>query len=91
MLYAQSDLPDDQLLTIARDLSVEQRAAVLAASAGDRANRRHKPGRAWERTQYRFDIACDKLGLNKKRVKLTTDHFARPSRDGERARAARPS
>jgi DNA repair photolyase len=31
----------------------------------------------------RFDIACDKLGLNKKRVKLTTDHFARPSRDGD--------
>ena len=30
----------------------------------------------------RFDIACDKLGLNKKRVKLTTDHFVRPNRDG---------
>jgi DNA repair photolyase len=31
----------------------------------------------------RFDIACDKLGLNKKRVKLTTDHFVRPGRDGD--------
>jgi DNA repair photolyase len=30
----------------------------------------------------RFDIACDKLGLNKKRAKLTTDHFVRPNRDG---------
>ena len=30
----------------------------------------------------RFDIACDRLGLNKKRVRLTTDHFVRPSRDG---------
>jgi DNA repair photolyase len=30
----------------------------------------------------RFDIACDKLGLNKKRVKLSTDHFVRPNRDG---------
>jgi DNA repair photolyase len=29
----------------------------------------------------RFDIACDKLGLNKKRVKLSTEHFARPNRD----------
>lgn len=26
----------------------------------------------------RFEIACEKLGLNKKRSKLTTDHFARP-------------
>ncbi len=59
VLYAQSDLADDQLLQIARDLTLEQRAEILAASVGDRANRRHKPGRAWERTQYRFDIACD--------------------------------
>ncbi|MGZ4133412.1 MAG: FAD-dependent thymidylate synthase, partial [Actinomycetota bacterium] len=22
-------------------------------------NRRHKPGRAWERTDYRFDVVCD--------------------------------
>lgn len=26
----------------------------------------------------RFEIACEKLGLNKKRSKLTTDHFAKP-------------
>ena len=30
----------------------------------------------------RFDIACDRLGLNKKRARLTTDHFVRPNRDG---------
>jgi DNA repair photolyase len=30
----------------------------------------------------RFEIACTKLGLNKKRVKLTTDHFARPKDTG---------
>jgi thymidylate synthase ThyX len=58
-LYAESDLPDDQLLSIARDLTPEQRADVLAATLGDRANRRHKPGRAWERTDYRFDVCCD--------------------------------
>src|SRR4029077_3395941 len=28
----------------------------------------------------RFEIACEKLGLNKRRSKLTTDHFARPKR-----------
>src|ERR1700728_3390249 len=31
----------------------------------------------------RFEIACEKLGLNKRRSKLTTDHFARPKRSGE--------
>ncbi len=30
----------------------------------------------------RFDIACDRLGLNKRRAKLTTEHFVRPNRDG---------
>jgi thymidylate synthase ThyX len=58
-LYAESDLPDDQLLTIARELTPEQRAEILAATVGNRANRRHKPGRAWERTDYRFDVCCD--------------------------------
>ena len=31
----------------------------------------------------RFEIACEKLGLNKRRSKLTTDHFARPKGRGE--------
>ena len=31
----------------------------------------------------RFEIASDRLGLNKRRSKLTTDHFARPKQNGE--------
>jgi len=31
----------------------------------------------------RFEIACEKLGLNKRRSKLTTDHFSRPKRSGQ--------
>jgi DNA repair photolyase len=31
----------------------------------------------------RFEIACEKLGLNKRRSKLTTDHFAKPARSGQ--------
>jgi thymidylate synthase ThyX len=58
-LYAVSDLPDDQLLSVARALSDEQRAAVLRAYVGERENRRHKPGRAFERTTYRFDVLTD--------------------------------
>jgi len=58
-LYAVSDLPDDQLLEVARGMSEAERAEVLRAYVGDRGNRRHKPGRAFERTGYRFDVLCD--------------------------------
>src|SRR2546428_5330930 len=58
-LYSATDLPDDQLTTIARRLSVDDRAALLRAYVGARVNRRHKPGRAFERTGYRFDVLAD--------------------------------
>src|SRR3989441_1510757 len=58
-LYAASDLPDDQLLAPARRLGPDERAAVLRAYVGERRNRRHKPGRAFERTAYRFDVLTD--------------------------------
>ncbi|HZS34107.1 MAG TPA: FAD-dependent thymidylate synthase [Methylomirabilota bacterium] len=58
-LYAVSDLPDDQLLARVRRMSADERAAVLRAYVGDRTNRRHKPGRALERTSYRFDVLTD--------------------------------
>jgi thymidylate synthase ThyX len=58
-LYAVSDLPDDQLLSIARRMSGDERARVLRAYAGSRENRRHKPGRAFERSAYRFDVLTD--------------------------------
>jgi hypothetical protein len=58
-LYASSDLADDQLLALARRMSPAEREAVLMSYAGSRTNRRHKPGRAFERTHYRFDVLAD--------------------------------
>ena len=58
-LYSVSELPDDQLLHLARQLSPDDRAAVLGAYVGNRSNRRHRPGRAFERTTYRFDVLTD--------------------------------
>jgi hypothetical protein len=58
-LYSVSDLPDDQLLAAARRMTDEQRRELLGAYTGDRRNRRHKPGRAFERTSYRFDVLTD--------------------------------
>jgi thymidylate synthase ThyX len=58
-LYTSTELPDDQLLAMAREMSAADRADVLRAYVGERANRRHKPGRAFERTSYRFDVLTD--------------------------------
>jgi thymidylate synthase ThyX len=58
-LYAVSDLPDDQLIELARRMSSDERLALLRAYVGNRTNRRHRPGRAFERTAYRFDILSD--------------------------------
>jgi thymidylate synthase ThyX len=58
-LYAASDQPDDALLVAARRLSEADRVAVLEAYVGKRRNRRHRPGRALERTSYRFDVLTD--------------------------------
>ena len=58
-LYAVTDLPDDQLLAAARAMTAGQRAEVLRAYIGERGNRRHRPGRAFERTSYRFDVLTD--------------------------------
>jgi len=59
VLYSRSDLPDQQLLALTRRLSPDERAALLRIYVGKRANRRHKPGRAFERTSYRFDVLTD--------------------------------
>jgi thymidylate synthase ThyX len=40
-------------------LGAEDRARLLAAYVGDRRNRRHRPGRAFERAVYTFDVVCD--------------------------------
>jgi hypothetical protein len=58
-LYAVSTLPDADLLQLARRMSPSGREEVLRAYLGQRTNRRHKPGRAFERTSYRFDILTD--------------------------------
>ena len=58
-LYPYTDLPDDQLLDHVRRLPAAEVARLIAAYAGERGNRRHKPGRGMERTDYRFDVLCD--------------------------------
>jgi thymidylate synthase ThyX len=40
-------------------LGAEERERLLAAYVGERRNRRHRPGRAFERAVYTFDVVAD--------------------------------
>jgi thymidylate synthase ThyX len=57
--YSHTRLPEAQLLERVRLLPADDRVALMRAYVGERANRRHKPGRAFERTGYRFDVLGD--------------------------------
>jgi thymidylate synthase ThyX len=59
VLYAATSLPEAQIERRVRAMTTAERVEVLRAYVGDRANRRHKPGRAFERTDYRFDVLAD--------------------------------
>lgn len=58
-LYAYTDLADDQLSRLVAEMPEQDRVELIRSYIGERSNRRHKPGRAMERTDYRFDILCD--------------------------------
>ncbi len=51
--------PESEVLERVRLLGAEEKRSILAAYVGDRSNRRHRPGRAFERTDYRFDVVTD--------------------------------
>jgi thymidylate synthase ThyX len=57
--YPHTHLPEDQLLAKVRTLGHDDKVALLRAYVGERGNRRHKPGRAFERVDYRFDVLTD--------------------------------
>lgn len=59
MLYPYTGLPETQVIERVRAMGMEERMAVVRSYVGERANRRHKPGRALERTDYRFDVVSD--------------------------------
>lgn len=59
MLYPYTGLPETQVLDRVRAMSFEDRMSVIRSYVGERENRRHKPGRALERTDYRFDVVSD--------------------------------
>jgi thymidylate synthase ThyX len=57
--YPHSHLSEQQLLDRVARLGAAERLALVRAYVGERENRRHKPGRAFERIDYRFDVLAD--------------------------------
>jgi thymidylate synthase ThyX len=58
-LFEASSTPETEILARIDVLDRSERAALLAALVGERANRRHRPGRGFEALRYRFEIVSD--------------------------------
>jgi len=57
--FSQGSGSEVEALRRVRLLNGEERVALLSAYVGERTNRRHRPGRAFERTDYRFELVTD--------------------------------
>lgn len=57
--YAYSHLPESQIIAKIAKMNTDDKLKILEQYIGDRKNRRHRPGRAFERTDYRFDVLSD--------------------------------
>ncbi len=59
MLVPYSHLSESAVAERVAAMTTEERLGVVRAYAGDRTNRRQRPGRALERVGYRFEILSD--------------------------------
>ena len=57
--YSHTSLPETQIMQRVQRLGHDEKVSILKAYIGDRENRRHRPGRAFERIDYRFDVLSD--------------------------------
>jgi thymidylate synthase ThyX len=58
-LFESASAPETEILARIDVLDRTERADLLAALVGERANRRHRPGRGFEALRYRFEIVSD--------------------------------
>jgi thymidylate synthase ThyX len=59
IVLAHSTVSDRSAAASVRAMSAEDRKRLFNTYVGARSNRRHKPGRAFERTDYRFELVTD--------------------------------
>jgi thymidylate synthase ThyX len=58
-LFESARTPETEIAARLDVLDRSERAELLAALVGERANRRHRPGRGFEALRYRFEIVSD--------------------------------
>jgi thymidylate synthase ThyX len=59
LLFESTASAESETRQAVRSLDAGERAAMLADLVGERANRRHRPGRGFEAVRYRFEIVAD--------------------------------
>ncbi|NCG25315.1 MAG: thymidylate synthase [Actinobacteria bacterium] len=59
ILYPHTSLSERTVEARVHQMTVEERLDIIKGYVGNRSNRRHRPGRAFERTDYRFDVLSD--------------------------------
>jgi thymidylate synthase ThyX len=62
-LFEETGVGETALRERVASLDPIERAELIAELVGERANRRHRPGRGWERVRYRFEIVSDYGGF----------------------------
>ena len=59
IVFEASTLSDEQARLVVAGLDGRARQDLFNVYVGERTNRRHRPGRAFERTDYRFELVTD--------------------------------
>ena len=58
-LFSHSDASEEAIRSTVEKMSADDKLALARAYIGERLNRRHRPGRAFELPGYRFEVLCD--------------------------------
>ena len=81
-LFESAGAPEREILDRVRSLPPDEQAEIIADLVGERANRRHRPGRGWEAVRYRFEIVSDYGGFRDlQRHRMLTCQWQRLSPD----------
>jgi thymidylate synthase ThyX len=62
-LFESATVPETEIRRRIEALDPLERGELISELAGERHNRRHRPGRGWEAVRYRFEIVSDYGGF----------------------------
>ena len=82
IVFANSTISHDEARLRVASLTREQRDTLMSTYVGHRKNRRHRPGRAFERTDYRFELVTDYgafRDLQRHRLLPSSGNHSRPT------------